>query len=92
MYVRMLTGRYKGEVREASPAAARAMLADGRAERFYPAVDAPGPIAAEPVAAEPIESGKPSGSLSPASEKHATKQVKPVKTIRAQASKRKKAK
>ena len=55
MYVRMLTGRYKGDIREASPTAARAMLADGRAERVYPEVDA---APAEPALEPPASSAE----------------------------------
>ena len=32
MYLRLLTGRYAGEVRDLAPAAARVMLESGRAE------------------------------------------------------------
>lgn len=51
MYVRMLTGRYKGLIREARPAIAKIMLEDGRAERVYAEVDGN----AEPQPAKPTE-------------------------------------
>lgn len=41
MFLRVLIGRYSGEIREFAPEAARAMLADGRAENPY--LDTPGP-------------------------------------------------
>lgn len=64
MYLKLLTGRYKGNIREASPAVARAMLGDGRAERAYPQVDGPVTASAEPVQAPQTESPAPAAQIS----------------------------
>ena len=45
MYLRVLIGAHKGEVRNFAPAAARAMLSDGRAEHEFPPETALEPVA-----------------------------------------------
>ncbi len=60
MYLRMLSGAYAGTVRNVAQAAARAMLADGRAELEYPIQIQVQLPASEPVAAEAVVAASPS--------------------------------
>jgi hypothetical protein len=55
MYLRFLSGRYAGKVRNVAPVPGRAMLADGRAELEYPIqLPASEPVAVEAVHAKPV--------------------------------------
>jgi hypothetical protein len=77
MYVRMLTGLFKGQIRDIAPEAALAMLLDGRVQRVYPEDFAaeknaalenapPTPVAAAAVvapASSTIEPQPPAGAM-----------------------------
>jgi hypothetical protein len=54
MYLRFLSGRYAGKVRNVAPVPGRVMLADGRAELEYPQLPASQPVAIEAAVASPV--------------------------------------
>lgn len=64
MYLRMLSGRYAGKVRNVAPVPGRVMLADGRAELEYPnQLSAFKPVAAEAGITAPVAVVAPPAKL-----------------------------
>jgi hypothetical protein len=77
MYVKLLDGRFAGEVRDLAPGAARDLIELGRAERAFqdPAPEAPIVVASHPV--ESVQAvyvdGQPAQIVSPAEKKKKTR-------------------